>query len=113
MEEVRFSSRIIHPEVLPVSREELQENVNKTPRVTTPFYTKYEYTALIGIRAQQIAEGAKPLISIDGMITSSSRFVWDVAEKEVLDRKLPFIVHRRFPSGISEYWSTTELSVIW
>jgi hypothetical protein len=47
------------------------------------------------------------------MFTSDSRFVWKVAEREIYEKKLPFIIHRRFPDGRSEYWSTQELSVIW
>jgi DNA-directed RNA polymerase subunit K/omega len=112
MEDVRFSSQILHPEVRPVTREEITESFNN-PRITLPYFTKYEYTALIGTRAQQVAKGAKPLVSLDGLLTSSPRFVWEVAEKEVHDKKLPFIIHRRFPNGTSEYWSATELNVIW
>lgn len=112
MQEVRFSSKIIHPEVHPVSRDEITETF-KNPRSTMPYFTKYEYTTLIGTRAQQIAEGAKPLVSLDGILTSSPKFVWDVAEKEVNEKKLPFIIHRRFPNGTSEYWSATELNIIW
>ena len=112
MQEVRFSSKIIHPEVQSVSREEIGESF-KNPRITLPYFTKYEYTALIGTRAQQIAEGAKPLVSLNGIHTSSPRFVWDVAEREVGEKKLPFIIHRRFPNGVSEYWSATELNIIW
>lgn len=112
MEQVRFESRIDHPEVHSVSREEIMESF-KNQRITLPYFTKYEYTTLIGIRAQQIAEGARPLISLDGILTSSPRFVWEVAEKEVAEKKLPFIVHRRFPNGASEYWSATELNIIW
>jgi DNA-directed RNA polymerase I, II, and III subunit RPABC2 len=82
-------------------------------RITKPYYTKYEYTTLIGTRAQQIAEGSKPLVSLDGMITSDPQFVWNVAEKEVEQKKLPFIIHRRLPSGISEYWGAQELSIMW
>lgn len=113
METVRFESRIIHPEVLPVTREEVKENLEKNTRITLPYFTKYEYTALIGTRAQQLAEGAKPLISLDGFMTSSPRFVWDVAQREVQDKKLPFIIHRQFANGVSEYWSAMELSIIW
>ena len=113
MDAVRFSSKIIHPEVQPVSREQIDETNKKNARLTLPFYTKYEYTALIGTRAQEIADGAKPLVSLDGIVTYSPRFVWEVAEKEVLEKKLPFIIHRRFPNGISEYWSTTELNIMW
>jgi hypothetical protein len=39
--------------------------------------------------------------------------VWKLAQKEIEERALPFIVHRKLPDGISEYWSTTELSIVW
>lgn len=109
MEDVRFSSRIIHPEVQSVSRDSIMEQ----ERVTLPFFTKYEFTALIGARAQQLAEGAKPLVNLEGLLTSSPRFVWELAEKEINNKKLPFIIHRQFPNGKAEYWSATELSIIW
>ena len=112
MEQVRFDSKLLHPEVQSVTRESVQESL-KSERVTLPYYTKYEQVTLIGTRAQQLAEGAKPLVSLDGMLTSDSRFVWNVAEREVFERKLPFIIHRRLPDGRSEYWSTQELSVMW
>lgn len=112
MNQVRFNSRIIHPEVQPVTREEIMEAL-KNPRVTLPYFTKYEQTALIGTRAKQIEEGAKPLVSLDGILTSSPQFVFQVAEKEVYEKKLPFIIHRRFINGQSEYWSATELNIIW
>lgn len=112
MEQVRFDSRILHPEVQSISRQALQESLTK-PKTTLPYYTKYEQVTLIGTRAQQLAEGAKPLVSLDGMMTSDSLFVWKVAEKEVYEHKLPFIVHRRLPDGTSEYWSATELTAMW
>jgi len=112
MEQLRFNSRIMHTEVQSVTRQSVADSL-KGERVTEPFYTKYEYTTLVGTRAQQIAEGSKPLISLDGMITSDAQFVWNVAEKEVAQKKLPFIIHRRLPSGVSEYWSAQELDILW
>lgn len=112
MEQVRFESKILHPEVQPIGRQEMQDALSK-PKTTLPYYTKYEQVTLIGTRAQQLAEGAKPLVSLDGMTTSDSRFVWNVAEKEILEHKLPFIIHRRLPNGVSEYWSAQELTMIW
>lgn len=111
MEEVRFNSRLIHPEVQSVSRESITETL--ATRKTDPYYTKYEYTTLVGTRAKQIADGAKPLIALDGFVLSSPRLIWDIAEKEILEKKLPFIIHRTFPNGRDEYWSATELSIIW
>jgi len=109
MEQLRFDSRILHPEVQSITR----ESIKTESRITQPYYSKYEYVTLIGTRAQQIADGSPPLVSLDGMLTSDPQFVWKLAEKEVLQQKLPFIIHRRLAEGISEYWSATELSVIW
>ena len=112
MEELRDSSKLLHPEVISITRDDVLES-QKTQRTTMPYYSKYEYTTLLGTRAQQLAEGAKPLSSLEGMVTSDPRFVWNLAQKEILEQKLPFIIHRRLPNGVSEYWSTMELSVIW
>lgn len=109
MEALRETSRILHPEVIPVQR----EDIATTERKTLPYYSKYEYTVLLGMRAQQLAEGSKPLVEIKGLDTVSTQFIWNLAKREILERKLPFIVHRRLPGGGSEYWSCSELAVIW
>jgi DNA-directed RNA polymerase I, II, and III subunit RPABC2 len=101
-----------HPEVKPVFRQEVVEAV-KQPRVTREFYTKYEYTALLATRAQQLAEGAKPLVNLDGLKQADPMFVWSVAKREIEQRKLPFLVRRQLPNGTSEYWSTQELEMMW
>ena len=101
-----------HPEVKPVFRQEVVEAV-KQPRVTREFYTKYEYTALLATRAQQLAEGAKPLVNLDGLKQADPMFVWSVAKREIEQRKLPFLVRRQLPNGTSEYWSTQELEIMW
>jgi DNA-directed RNA polymerase I, II, and III subunit RPABC2 len=112
MDHLRETSRLLHPEVASITRDNVNEAL-QAQRVTLPYYSKYEYTVLLGTRAQQIAEGAKPLVSLDGLITSDPKFVWNLAEKEILEQKLPFIIHRRLPNGVSEYWSANELRVIW
>jgi DNA-directed RNA polymerase I, II, and III subunit RPABC2 len=101
-----------HPEVNPVFRSEIADAM-KRARTTREYFTKYEYTTLIATRAQQLADGAKPLVSLDGLKTSDPMFVWNVAKKEVELRKLPFLIRRQMPNGQSEYWSAQELEVMW
>jgi DNA-directed RNA polymerase I, II, and III subunit RPABC2 len=101
-----------HPEVKPVFRTEVAENV-KQPRITREYFTKYEYTSLIATRAQQLAEGAKPMVGIEGLKTSDPLFVWNVAKREVELRKLPFIIRRQLPNGTSEFWSAQEMESVW
>jgi DNA-directed RNA polymerase I, II, and III subunit RPABC2 len=101
-----------HPEVQPVFRKEVADAV-KQPRRTREFYTKYEFTTLMSTRAQQLADGAKPLVSLDGLKTSDPMFVWNVARREIEERKLPFMIRRQMPNGTAEYWSAQELEVTW
>ena len=109
MEQLKIDSRILHAEVQSISR----ESIETSGRTTLPYYTKYEQTALLGIRKQQLADGANPLVETKGMIQSDPLFLEQVAMKEIYERKLPFIIHRRFASGVSEYWSASELTVMW
>ncbi len=101
-----------HPEVKPIFRNEVQESV-KQPRTTRPYFSMYEYTALMSIRTQQLAEGSKPLVEITGLKTSDPRFLEYVAKREIEQHKLPFIVRRQLPNGTSEFWSAQELELAW
>jgi len=99
-------------DVKPIFRNEVVESIQQ-PRITREYFSKYEYVALLAMRAQQLAEGAKPLVSLEGLKTSDPKFVDKVAEREIEQRKLPFLIRRRMPNGQSEYWSAQELEVMW
>ena len=113
MEDLREKSTIDHPEVQPVSRETVNKTL-KEERVTENNFTKYEKVYIIGQRVLAMAEGAKPLVSIEGMNTSDPQFLWKVAEKEIEEGVLAgIIVHRKFPIGTSEFWAASELNINW
>lgn len=95
-----------------VSRQEIVNSQDK-PRITDPYYSKYEYTTLLSLRAQQLADGATPFVSIQEFNRDDPRLVWKIAEREILEKKLPLIIRRRLPNGESEYWSTSELELAW
>jgi len=109
MDDLRKQSLTQHPEVRPVARNE----VKAEDRKTLPYYSKYEYTALLATRAQQLADGARPLVTLEGILPNDPMFVWKVAEREILQQRLPFLVHRRMPNGQSEFWSAQELEKAW
>jgi DNA-directed RNA polymerase I, II, and III subunit RPABC2 len=58
------------------------------------FLTKYEKVRIIGTRAEQLENGAPPVIDIGDMTSSI-----EIAEKELEERKLPMIVIRNMPNG--------------
>ena len=75
---------------------------------TLPFITKYERARILGERAKQLNMGAKPLIDIGPEIIDG----YIIAEKEYVEKKIPFIVKRPMPNGGCEYWKFKDLEII-
>ena len=72
-----------------------------------PILTKYELTNVLGTRAKQINAGAQSYIDqkdiIDGYI---------LAQIELKQKKLPFIIKRPMPNGGCEYWKVSDLEIL-
>ena len=75
---------------------------------TYPFLTLYERTRIIGLRANQLSQGARPFISIPAHVTD----VREIARLELAQKKLPFIVQRPLPNGTFEYWRLSDLMIL-
>jgi DNA-directed RNA polymerase subunit K/omega len=70
-----------------------------------PILNKYEKTKVLGIRAAQLSNGAKPLITVPKHITD----VLDIASEELKQRKIPFILERKIGNK-SDYWKLEDLN---
>jgi len=75
---------------------------------TIPFLTKYERARVLGQRSKQIESGAKPFVSVPENIIEANV----IAELELQQKKIPFIIRRPLPSGAFEYWNIKDLEVI-
>lgn len=74
-------------------------------RITTFFLTKYEKARILGARALQISKNAPVMVDLDPG-------EWDplkIAEKELLAKKIPFIIRRYLPNNTYEDWKVEEL----
>jgi DNA-directed RNA polymerase I, II, and III subunit RPABC2 len=78
-----------------------------TQRRTIPFLTKYEKARIIGKRAMQISKGSPPLVEIGDL-----EHPIDIAKKELMERKIPFIIRRPLPDGTYEDWRVDELRIL-
>ena len=75
---------------------------------TIPMLTKYEKTRILGQRAKQINNGAKPLIPITPNMIDG----YLIALKELEEKKIPVIIRRPLPNGASEYWHLKDLEIL-
>jgi DNA-directed RNA polymerase I, II, and III subunit RPABC2 len=82
--------------------------INDPLHKTIPFLTKYERARVLGQRAKQIEFGDHPLVAVlDDIIESHI-----IAEMELRDKKIPFIIKRPIPGGGFEYWKLIDLELI-
>ncbi len=68
--------------------------------------TKYEKARVIGTRALQLSLGAPPMVKVEGMTD-----VMDIAEKELMEYKIPLIVKRKLPDGTSIDVKVTDMII--
>ena len=82
------------------------KKVAEEDRITSKFMTKYERARILGTRALQISKNA-PLMVDPGDESDPYR----LAEIELSEKKIPFIVRRYHPDGSYEDWKVSELYV--
>ena len=75
---------------------------------TIPYLTKYEKARILGQRSKQIETGAKPLVKVPENIVDG----YIIAELELKEKKIPFIIRRPIPGGSCEYWHLRDLENI-
>jgi len=75
---------------------------------TNPFLTKYERARILGQRAKQIETGATPFVKVPENIIDG----YLIAEMELQQVRIPFIIRRPLPNGGSEYWKISDLENI-
>eukprot|EP00826_Nyctotherus_ovalis_P024620 TRINITY_DN1900_c0_g1_i2.p1 TRINITY_DN1900_c0_g1~~TRINITY_DN1900_c0_g1_i2.p1 ORF type:complete len:100 (+),score=29.21 TRINITY_DN1900_c0_g1_i2:208-507(+) len=76
-------------------------------RSTTCYLTKYERARILGTRALQISKNAPILVDLEPGDTDPLK----IAEKELLAKKIPFVIRRYLPDGSYEDWKVSELII--
>ena len=105
-----------HPQETAISYEEVKsrcgvhrdehDRVTDPLHTTTPLLTKYECARVLGLRAKQINSGSPPFVDttlVDGYL---------IAQLELREKKIPFILRRPLPNGEHEYWRVCDLEMI-
>lgn len=75
---------------------------------TVPYLTKYERARILGQRAKQINSGSPAFIKVPESVIDG----YLIAELELKEKRIPFIIRRPLPNGGSEYWSLKDLEDI-
>lgn len=79
------------------------EYVTGDNRITKPFMTKYERVKLLGVRTQQIASGAKPMLK-----NTKDLSPIEIAKLELENKVIPLIIHRPMSNNKIEVWKVSD-----
>jgi DNA-directed RNA polymerase I, II, and III subunit RPABC2 len=79
-----------------------------TTHRSMPFLSTFEKTKILGMRTNQLAQGARPYVIVPEHITN----VFDIAKLELEERKLPLIIKRYMPDGTYEKFRLTDFIII-
>jgi DNA-directed RNA polymerase subunit K/omega len=85
----------------------LGENIDENHK-TYPFLTLYERTRIIGLRSNQLSQGARPFINVPEHVVD----VREIARLELEQKRLPYIIKRPLPNGQYEYWRLADLMIL-
>ena len=110
--------RDIHPDIIQTNNEDIQALSmvirNKFGMIadelhkSIPILTKYERSKVLGLRSKQLNSGAEPFVQVPSGVLDG----YLIAELELKEKKLPFIIIRPFPNGKKEYWKVSDLEFI-
>ena len=110
---------VYHPELLQNNYKEISAmckivrdkngNIIDPLHRTVPFLTKYEKARVLGTRIKQLNNNADAFIEVSPDIIDARI----IAEKELKDKKIPFIIRRPLPNGANEYWRLEDLELIY
>ena len=107
-----------HPTITQINNQELQLliKIKRNERgliddenhTTIPILTRYERSKIIGLRAKQINSGSELFIDAPANIIDGIT----LAEMELKEKKIPFIIRRPLPDGKNEYWDLNDLDIM-
>jgi DNA-directed RNA polymerase subunit K/omega len=73
-----------------------------------PYLSKFEKARVLGVRTLQLQSGSQPFVKLAKPIMDSTL----IAQMELDQKVLPFIIQRPDPNGGFEYWEVRDLEII-
>ena len=89
--------------------EEEKEIKLRKKKITLPVMTKYEITKVLAMRSQQIMNNSPVLVDISDIEQLTP---YNIALKELKERKIPFKIKRPLMDNTYEIWSIKEFKKI-
>jgi DNA-directed RNA polymerase subunit K/omega len=88
---------------------EIVANYNPLNNLSKNIMTKYEKTSIVGVRMEQLAYGAASTLSVEEL--KKFKNIKDIANEELRQKKIPFMLLRTLPNKSQEYWRIGDMII--
>jgi DNA-directed RNA polymerase subunit K/omega len=88
---------------------EIVANYNPLNNTSKNIMTKYEKTSIVGVRMEQLAYGAPSTLSVEEL--KKYKNIKDIANEELHQKKIPFMLLRTLPNKSQEYWRISDMII--
>lgn len=88
---------------------DIMKKYNPANNKTKNILSKYERVKIIGLRSEQLQRGADPYVEYDTTVPFNPRAI---ADEEMRQRKLPFMLRRTLPDNSTEYWRLDDMIIL-
>lgn len=86
---------------------EVMKGYNPKNNQTRNILSKYEKTKILGMRMEQLARNATPYVPI-----KDNKFdIGEIAMRELMERKLPFMISRTLANGKNEIYRLEDMII--
>jgi len=92
----------------PIQERTLQERIG-SQRITNPIMTSFEKAALLAQRVKELDQGRDAPKIPKSIIDSDKLDAVGIANRELLEKKIPWIIRRDTNDGYFERWTIEEL----
>jgi DNA-directed RNA polymerase subunit K/omega len=85
--------------------EDLMSGYSPRAHITPPVLWKYERAAVLARRAQELMQGARPMVDV-----GSKETPYQIAKRELESgAPLPYLIQRQLPDGTVDLWRLADL----
>lgn len=98
-----------------ISFNDINIDYDPSNNISVKFLTIYEKTSILGLRKQQLVNGANHYLTdeeIKNYDGNEENILEQIAETELKLKKLPFMICRTFANGLKEYYKLDDLIIL-
>lgn len=89
-----------------VTMSDAMSSYDPSKNISRNILSRFEKCKIVGIRLEQLARGSPSTVNTDGL-----KSIEEICDKELKEKKIPFMISRTLSNGKKEYWRLQDMII--